>query len=102
MQNHNKMDTEKTMEQMLDALAVEGRIRRLAQGDCTDLPFWCYRRRHRANLCRRVGAVCILATISFSSATIMAKQLPDSKMRVPVPFQQETVNNLSDQIIALL
>ncbi len=99
MQTYSPFETrdEESLEHLLDTLAAEGRVRRLAQRDNADLSLWCRQRRRRASLRRLAAAVCILATISLSSATIMAQQLPDSCMRVPEAVQQKSVNDLATQ-----
>ena len=62
---------EETIEQMIDALAAEGRVRRLAQHDCADLPLWGRRRQRRADRLRYAAAACFLLAI-LTPATLRA------------------------------
>lgn len=80
---------------------------RLYDDLCGDLGPWCrhrcaVRRRRRTDIICSAVAVCILSAISFSSATIMAQQLPDCKMNVSKPFLQKSMYSLSSEVIKLL
>ena len=92
-----------SLEEMLDRLAAEAQVRRLAQRDGADLNRWCCRRRQRrATLRRGAVAVCILAMFASSSGTIMAQMLPDCKMNVSQPFMQQYMHKRTTEMIALL
>ncbi|MBQ8704031.1 MAG: hypothetical protein IJ524_06615 [Bacteroidales bacterium] len=59
------MTQETDLEQMLDALAAEGRVRRMAQHDSADLPAWCLRHQRRADLRRYAAAACLTFLLLF-------------------------------------
>ena len=65
---------EETIEQMIDALAAEGRVRRLAQHDCADLPLWGRRRQRRADRLRYAAAAAVVALLL--PTTVAVKPLP--------------------------
>lgn len=66
---------------------------------CGDLASWCCQRRRNKDLRNGTFAAVILAAISLSCTTAMASRLPDCKMTVSVPFQQEAMYDLSSEII---
>lgn len=71
---------------------------RLYDDLCGDLESWCCRQRRHKNIRHGVFATAILVTISITSATAMANQLPDCKMAVSVPFQQKALYDLTVKV----
>lgn len=69
---------------------------------CGDLDSWCRQQQRHKDMRYDAFAAVILAAISLSSTTAMASRLPDCKMTVSVPFQQEAMYDLSSEIIKQL
>lgn len=84
---------EKTFEQMLDALALEGRVRRMALHDGSDLTLWCRQRadatRHRRHYLASACIMLLLVSCSYQLAPTRNYFVADS-----VSYEEvETLNN---------
>lgn len=84
---------EKTFEQMIDALALEGRVRRMAQHDGADLTLWCRQRAEGARNRRQyLASACImllLVSCSYQLAPTRNYLVADG-----VSYEEvETLNN---------
>lgn len=71
---------EDTLEQMLDTLAAEGRVRRLAQRDCADLPLWGRLRERRADRLRYALAACLALALAVPAGLLVNRGLPSEAM----------------------
>ena len=69
---------------------------------CGGLDAWCRGRHRHDSLFHSVIGIGMLATLTFSSATVMASQLPDCKMNVTEPFIQQHMYDRAREMSDLL
>lgn len=94
------MEQTRTLEQLIDAAAAEGRVRRRAQHDNVDLPSWSHRRETRATSLAHVVATALL--LAGPSLLVQACTLvPDGRSMRTELDRTQLIHN-ANQIIEQL
>lgn len=90
------MEQPRTFEQLIDAAAAEGRVRRRAQHDNVDLPRWGHRRETRAAWIRYAAAACLLLLLIIPYS-LAAQEVQNYHQISPLGFktgEQILINTL--------